>query len=292
VSREEDHAKLVGFLSGEFVKPGGHQCIKVELVYAPGGGYKEEPLRDWVRELEPEKFEISYVPTLVSHILEVAESEADAKEPRKHRFVIKTLQFMGSRQSTSIMLAPAYGGADDTMAMVAPGQGGRQNDQLIANHANQLLRVNTQMFDGTIRTLIGQNNQLVKAEAELRAENILLRREVEEARSSKIEKELQVMIAADKNNRANQTFQKLLQIGSLVAAKIGAPEGVAALTGQPSPLQVLLADFGKSLRQDQVMSLQKVLDESQLMMFFQIMTMVAEQTKAPPPGAPGGDPPK
>lgn len=282
----ELHQKLLGFLASEFTKKEGHQCVSVELMFSPGGGFKDEQVREWVRANDPDLFEMANIPDFVSNMLDIAEGEADAKPAGRHRFFVRTTQFLRGRQICSFALQPAFSGSDDSMALQtasAASSGSRQDAQVISNHASQLMRVNVQMFDGALRSLSATNERLNKENAELRAENIIVRREVEDARSSKIEKEFQIMMAADKNARANAGFQKLLQFGTVIAAKIG---GGSEVTGEARPFQMLVSEFGNSLRPEQIQVLITTLDMGQKMMFKEIMDMAA--AAAQPNGHPNG----
>src|SRR4029077_14796660 len=126
------------------------------------------------------------------------------------------------------------------------------------NHAGQLMRINAQMYEGTIRVLGAQNADMRAENGELRAENIKLRRENDELRSNHTEREFQIAMAMEKNARTNAGFQKLLQIGTVVAAKIGGGDGGEA--GPSSPLAMLVTEFGKSLRPEQINVLFNTLD--------------------------------
>jgi hypothetical protein len=290
----ENHRKILGFLSAEFARKEGRQCVGVDLAYSPGNGFKDEDIRKWVRADEPELFDnFINVEKLASQILEIAEGEADAKPAGKHRFFVRTHQHLGGRALHSFALSPSYKG--DELALTAPGSGNRAD--VLANHAAQLMRINAQMYEGTIRVLGAQNQDMRQENAELRAENIALRREVDEARSNKMDREFQIAMAAEKNARTNAGFQKLLQIGSIVAAKIGGPGGDPS--GGESPFITLIGEFGKSLRQDQTAVLTKhitdfigVLDMGQKMMFMEIINVFMPQEapngKPADAGGPGG----
>lgn len=277
----ELHAKVLGFLATEFARVEGRQCVAVDLLFAPGNGFRDEEIRKWVRADQPELFDnFAKVEELVSMLIDIASGEADAKSPGKHRFVVRTHQHLGGRATQSFALSPAYSGGDETA--LASGGANNNRQDVIANHAGQLMRINAQVFEGTIRVLGGMNSDMRRENAELHAENILLRREVDEARSTKMDREFGHAMAAEKNARANAGFQKLLQIGTVVAAKIGGEENQ---TGAQSPLAMLLAEFGKSLRQDQISALMGVLDMAQKIMFMEVMNLVASPEK--PPGEPG-----
>jgi hypothetical protein len=275
----EMHGKILAFLAGEFARKEGRQCVGVDLDYAPGNGFRNDEIRKWVRADEPELFEnFVNVEKLVAQIVEIANGEADAKAAGKHRFVVRTHQHLGGCATHSFAISPAYSGGDSETALMAGGGGSRQD--VIANHAGQLMRINAQMYEGTIRVLGAGNADMRKEISELRAENILLRREIDDARSNKLDREFQIAMAAEKNARTNAGFQKLLQIGSVVAAKIG---GGDEASGTPTPLAMLVGEFGKSLRPDQMNVLMGTLDLPQKMMFMEIMNMLS-----PPEPKPNG----
>lgn len=290
----EHHGKILGFLMAEWARKDNRQLIGVDLLYAPGGGFKDEEVRKWIRADEPELFaEFVNVEKLVAQIVEIAEGEADAKPAGKHRFIVRTHQHAGGRATHSFALSPSYRGSDDVslMANGGGGGGGGRDQQVIANHAGQLMRINAQMFEGTIRVLGQQNMNLHDQVSTLTAENAMLRRELEEARSNKMDREFQIAMAHEKNMRTSAGFQKLLQIGSVVAAKIGAGNELAS--GTASPLAGLIVDFYQSLRQDQMGVLMQMLDMGQKIMFMEIVNLVKPpdepQGGGPPPPSPPGN---
>lgn len=281
----ELHGKILGFLMAEWARKDNRQLTGVDLLYAPGNGFKDDEIRKWIRSDEPELFaEFVNVEKLVSQIIEIAEGEADAKSPGKHRFTVRTHQHMGGRATMSFALSPSYRGSEDT-ALMQSGGGGSRDQQVIASHAGQLMRINAQMFEGTIRVLGQQNMNLHEQASALTAENAMLRRELEEARSNKMDREFQIAMAAEKNARTNAGFQKLLQIGSVVAAKMGT--GAETLgDGSPTPLAMLIAEFYQSLRQDQLGALMQTLDMGQKIIFMEIVNMVKPPEQPPQQGAP------
>ena len=286
----ELHRKVLGFLSGALApKEGGRQCIGIDLLYSPGSGYKDEDIRKWVRADEPELFEnLVNVEKLVLLIIEIAEDEANAKTAGKHRFIVRSREHMGGRALLSFALQPSYSGGGDETALALPG--GIPRDaagvalSTINSHAGQLMRINQQMHEGTIRVLAAQNEGIRTENAELRAENIALRREVDEARSNKMDREFQIAMAAEKNQRTNAGIQKLLQIGTIVASKIAG--GNDDQNGAATPLAMLLTEFGKSLRSDQIGAVMGVLDMSQKMMFMEIMKIVMPPDEPKPSQGP------
>lgn len=95
-------------------------------------------------------------------------------------------------------------------------------DQLWAEAA-AVEATNSPLFgeENAVRMLAQQKQSIQEEIAALTAENAALRTELEEARSTQIDREFQVAMAVEKNARTKAAFQKLLQLGTAVAAKIG-----------------------------------------------------------------------
>jgi len=282
---------VLAFLMAEWQRQDTRQLISVDLVYTPLNGFRDEEIRKWVRADEPELFaDFVNIERLAQQIVEIAEGEANAKPPGKHRFVVRCVQHSGSRPLHSFALSPQYHGGDDMSLMPAGGGGGGRDQQVIANHAGQLMRINAQMFEGTIRVLGQQNMNLHQQVTDLTAENAMLRKELEEARSNKMDREFQLAMAAEKNARTNAGFQKLLQFGTVAIAKMsgGGEEGQG---GGSSSLAMLIAEFYQSLRNDQVQVFMQTLDMAQKVMFMEIVNLVRppeQKDDGKPPSKPAG----
>jgi hypothetical protein len=298
----ELHARVLGFLMGEWSRKDNRQLIGVDLLYSPGQGFRDEEIRKWERADEPEFFaEFVNIEKLVNSIVEIAEGEADAKVPGKHRFVVRTRQHGGTKPTLSFALNPGYRGAGDETALVSGGGGGggQRGDiavaQVLAQNNSQLMRTNQQMFDGTIRVLGQQNMSLHDQLSALTAENATLRRELEEARSNKMDRDFQIAMAREKNERTNAGFQKVLQLASVAVAKIGGAG--EAQGGNENPLAMLISELYKSLRADQMNAIMQMFDMAQKLMFMEIVKMIdpQEQQGGGGPGAaprnPYGAPP-
>ena len=296
----EIHQRLLGFLLGEFAKTENHTCISLELVFSPAG-YKDEPIQEWIRKTDPDLFEPAQTPDFCSLIIDIAAGEADAKPPGRHRFVVRTKQFLHGQASQSFALQPSYTGEDPSIALMAAQGGGRSGGngelQIIANHANQLMRNNTQIFDGSIRVLVATNQMLSKENGDLRIENFKLKGEVEAAKHDRLKDEFEISMAVDKNNRANAGWQKALQLGTVLAARItGGTSGTEGNQGGaqagPSPLHMLVAELKNSLmrKPETIAVLMNAFDMSEKILFSQIMEIVTaveqQQAQQQQPGAP------
>lgn len=290
----ELHQKILGFLMTEWARTENRQLVEVHLVFCPGGGFRDEPLRKWVRADEPDLFaEIVNVEKLTTQILELAETDADSRPAGKHRYLVRTQQHLGERANHPFSLSPAYRGTGDDGAMIVNGVGrgggggGGSSDiqaaQILAGNNSQLMRINTQMFDGTIRVLGHQVQNLHEQVIMLTAENATLRRELEEAKSTKMDREFQMAMAHEKNARSNAALQKVLQLGTVVVAKFGA-DGAGQQLGEGNPLAMLISEFYQSLRDDQRNALIQILDMPQKIMFFEIVKIVGGlgQPQQPP----------
>lgn len=295
----ELHAKILGFLMAEWARKDNRQLVSVDLMYAPGQGFRDEEVRKWVRADEPEFFaEFVNIEKLVTLIIEIAEGEADAKPAGKHRFIVRTHQFLSGTARLSFALQPSYTGQDDAALAIAHGGGGggggggRGQDvavaQILAGNNAQLMRTNTQMFDGTIRVFGHQVQNLHEQVMTLTAENVALRKELEEARSNKMDREFQIAMAAEKNARTNAGFQKMLQLGTVVVSKFAAGNEGAAQLGEAAPLPMLLGEFQQSLRQDQMAALMQILDMGQKIMFMEIWNLVKPPDKGQQGQGPAG----
>jgi hypothetical protein len=297
----ELHARVLGFLMGEWSRKDQRQLVGVDLLYSPGQGFRDEEIRKWERADEPEFFaEFVNIEKLVNQVVEIAEGEADAKVPGKHRFVVRTRQHGGTKPTLSFALNPGYRGAGDDTALVSGGGGGGQRGdiavaQVLASNNSQLMRTNQQMFDGTIRVLGQQNMNLHEQLSTLTSENATLRKELEEARSNKMDRDFQIAMAREKNERHNAGFQKVMQLASVAVAKIGGAE--ATQGGEPSPQAMLIGELYKSLRPDQMNTIMSALDMAQKLMFMEIVKMSDSQEQQgggrpgpQPPGSPYGAP--
>jgi predicted amino acid-binding ACT domain protein len=301
----ELHGRVLGFLMGEWSRKDNRQLVGVDLLYSPGQGFRDEEIRKWERADEPDFFaEFVNIEKLVNSIVEIAEGEADAKVPGKHRFVVRTRQHGGTKPTMSFALNPGYRGAGDDTALVSSGGGGggQRGDiavaQVLAQNNSQLMRTNQQMFDGTIRVLGQQNMNLHEQLSALTSENATLRKELEEARSNKMDRDFQIAMAREKNERHNAGFQKVMQLASVAVAKIGGAE--ATQGGEQGPLAMLISELYRSLRPDQQNTIMGALDMAQKLMFMEIVKLSDPQQQQQqggggpgpqPPGSPYGAPP-
>jgi hypothetical protein len=283
--------RILGFLMGEWSRKDNRQLVGVDLLYAPGGGYRDEEIRKWERADEPDLFaEFVNIEKLVNLIVEIAEGEADAKAPGKHRFIVRTRQHLGNKQSMSFALNPSFVGSGDETALLASGGGGGgggggRDQQIIASHAGQLMRINQQMFDGTIRVLGQQTMNLHEQNAALVAENAVLRRELEEARSNKMDRDFQIAMATEKNKRTDLVLGQGLQLAKIVATKwTGTP-----IQASDSQLVTYLNDLFGSLNQEQLMAHMQLFDMPQKILFLEIKKLIQPPDQAPN-GQPNGQP--
>ena len=298
----ELHQRMVAFLMGEWNRKEERQLVGVDLFYSPGQGYKDEEIRKWERADEPEFFaEYVNIEKLAGLIIEIAEGDVDTRLPRKHRYFVRTRQHMGSKPQMPFALYPAFHGHTDEIAIVTDGGGGGGSGsggkeiavaQILAQNNGQLMRTNQQMFDGTIRVLGSQNQNMHEQILALRDENAKLRMDLEEAKSNKNDREFQMAMAAEKNIRTNQAFQKMFQLGTVLVTKFAA-DGSPAQLGEGSPLVTLLNEFQSSIRPDQMQALMQLLDMPQKIMFMNIVKLAQPPDQGPPGGGPrpsGGGP--
>lgn len=292
----ELHQKMVAFLMGEWNRKDERQLVGVDLFYSPGQGYKDEEIRKWERADEPEFFaEYVNIEKLAGLIIEIAEGDVDTRLPRKHRYFVRTRQHMGSKPTMPFALYPAFHGHSDETAIVTDGSGGGGGGgggkeiavaQILAQNNGQLMRTNQQMFDGTIRVLGHQNQNMHEQIIALRDENAKLRMDLEEAKSNKNDREFQMAMAAEKNIRTNQAFQKMFQLGTVLVSKFAADGTGPQQLGEGAPLPMLVNELKTSLRPDQVQAVMGILDMPQKILFMEIIKLASPPEQGPPQGQP------
>jgi hypothetical protein len=90
----ELHRKILGFLRDVWERK-ANQLIGVALLYAPGNGFKDEEIREWIRDDDPELFaKFVDVEELVTQLVAISEGEADAHGVGKHHFIVRAHQHM------------------------------------------------------------------------------------------------------------------------------------------------------------------------------------------------------
>lgn len=289
---DEIRGKLLEFIGPAFAAKDNRLAMKLELLYCPKNA-REEPMREWDRNERPEVFEqLDLTEALIQSIIKLAEDHADSFGQGYHRFKVRVHQQFNSKPSISFGLRPSFdqysGGGGEETAMTTfggggGGHGGASGDAVIGalgmvrDHAGQLMRINTQMHGESFRVLANLTEDLRDENIKLRTENSSLRKELETAQSNKDDREYQFAMAHSKNQRTDAAVGKLLQIGTVIAAKI---TGMSKELGAPDGIAMLLSEFGRSLKPEQIQKLMGVLDQGQLIMFMQIMEMV--QPKQPP----------
>jgi hypothetical protein len=272
---DSPHGDLLAFLAGQFVQRDEHQCTAVELVFSPGKGFRDEHVRRWDRHQTPEKFEVVAVEKFATEIIELITHEVDQKEPGKYRYVVRTVEHLGERATHSIAMQPAFSGHPDENAL-AVASGARGSEGVIASHAGTLMRVNAQMFDSTIRVAMHANESLRQQNMELLAENRELRRKLDEAESTRLEREFRVAQAAQSMQVKQQGLQYLFQFGQIAMGQLMSG---GKTTDPDSALVELLYKFGSDLRADQAQALMGIFDQGQMAIFMQVMSIVKEATE-------------
>lgn len=289
---DEIRARLVEFIGPAFAAKDHKLAMKLELVYVPGKGLREEPMRTWERSDRPELFDqLDLTEALIMSIIKLAEDHADSAGPGAHKFKVRIHEQFNTKPFVLFAVKPSHDSysGDDSTALMAPGGnmgGGSQQSeavigalQMVSGHAGQLMRINTQMHGESFRVLANLTEDLRDENSRLRAENSRLSKELDEAQSNKDDRSYQFAMAAAKNDRTNAAVGKLLQIGTVIAAKIS---GMGKELGAPEGIGMLLSEFGKSLKPEQIQKLMGVLDQGQVIMFMSIIDMVQPKPQQAP----------
>ena len=97
--------KLTAFLIEELARKELRQCVGIALFYSPGADFRDEEIRAWSRDEDPRVFEdCSAVEPLVDAIFQATEDELAYKETGKHRFYVRTHQYLGIKPTFSFSL--------------------------------------------------------------------------------------------------------------------------------------------------------------------------------------------
>lgn len=289
VMREELQVQLVTFLAGEFKREGMRACTRLDLVFAPGNNYRDEEMSSWVRTEDPQLFEsLAFIEQLVSKIIEKSESHADTLPPGKHRYVLKTHQASGGRQTESFVLLPSHNGASDEQALVAAG-GPKGDREAITTGFNTAMRVNAQMFDGALRAMSNQLANALKTDVEQRERIRHLERENDELRSTRDERVWRMQKEDRGAQRSEKMFSELFSFGKLALTKaLGGADGKASA---PDRLIILLRELKDTLDQRHMIALQQSFSPAQINMLIEVFMIVEQMeppTQAPPGAAPNG----
>lgn len=285
---EELHAKILAFLSGEFKREGPYACTRLDLVFSAGSGYRDEEIQSWVRAETPELFDtLALVEKLTSQVIERAYSHADSYgEPKSYRYVLRTIQHLHGRATWSFSVKPSgtlaiQQSGDDAGQLTAIAGGPRQPVDALVHALNTQTRNSREMYQGTVNALVATNKQALDENMTLKQRVRELERALDDAQSTRMEREWAINQQVRKAERTDAGFAKLLQMAQIIASRLMLGEGASA--GAVSGLATLIAQFGHSLRPDQIQQLIAVLDMPQRLMFQEIMSMAqgeAEKTQA------------
>ena len=301
MSNEDLHRKILGFLSGEFVRTKDHACIKVELEHAPRG-YRGDELRTWHRVENPEIFDdLGQLEQFVTAVIERAETEADSHGAGQHRFVLRTHQHLGGRAKLSFSLAAGFsdteadtgGGAlaiagGDAGVPGAPTTGPGMMIQMLGMQMRHNERYHTTQvatFQSTLGVLSRVNEDLREENAALRKERIDLLARLDDSESKKDARDLEAMKQLGKDKRKDLALGKIIPLLPLVASKI---LGKDTLPGAPTPLSILVSELGKSLTSGQIQRIAGALTPTQQILLGEALKAAAESL--PPEEKPPAEP--
>lgn len=299
---EELHRKLRDFLVGEVNRREERQCVRIELLYAPKGA-RPTPLKDWTRPEYPEIFEsLTLVEKLTTTIIESAMQYADSFMSGKHRFEVITKQHLGGHVTFAfVMQASMITGEGDETSLAAPGTVGPAplTEGTAAHVIATLTRAQQSMFDGTVRVLGATNAQFREENNELRARVRELERELDAARSDRLEREFMVQVQGAKESQRGEILSRLMQFASIAAGQYvaGDPKAPGAPQKTEAALKMMMSQLAHSLTNEQISAIFNgapvVFDQGQRALLMQIMTVATredapQQAGASPPNGANG----
>jgi hypothetical protein len=271
-------SKLVGFLSGELSRK-DRQAEEVRVVHRPGPGSKDEEIKSWTRESEPEHFTtLAFIEKMVQTVISRTQDHCDSFPAGRRRYSVLVVQHLGGVASYPFSLLPSHAMTMDEVEdadIVIPGMTGRSSraaEQALNQALGTAMRSNTMMFDGSLRALIGTNTKMLeeyhKSQEEVRA----LRRENDELRSIRDERQWAMQREAKKDERTGKAIDQIFQFGTLALTK--ALGGADGKQNAPDRVMMLLKELKDSIHERQVQALMQVFSPAQLQQFIEVMTIV------------------
>lgn len=281
------HAKILAYVAGAFAMVEHHSPIKVELIYAPSGTYRGEPMKAWGPENSPELFGDhghARVNHLVSEILEIAENYADSFGSGRHRFVIRVHQALGGRTTSAFTILPSFDNDDQA----ASGQGGDAPTEKglvgqLMRHLETRDRNGKEMLQAVLGAMSQSMGQLRDENTDLRGqingmvkERVDWMAKIEEAASKEHDRQIEAMQATAKEERKTNATNKIVNLLPVFlsqylgsgAKKPGDPKR------PPSPLAKLVGELVESLSEDQRGQLGDILSMEQQITMGEIVKVV------------------
>ena len=286
-TREEIFRKLNAWIMGELARVENRACKMLGLYYrSPGIG--EERLLEFDRE-DPNESEFFDNPALTDRMLHkllscaedhanTAASTSGNSKPR--RYIVRTTQAGGGRDVYTFPVQPSValvldGDDEDGEGATKPLTG----HALVGDGFKTAMRLNATMFDGMLRHSSSTISRLNTENASLSEENRALRREVDDLKSTRMEREWAMAKEKKREDRADVGFAKLIQLGTVWASRFLPPGSTNE--GQASAVAMLVHQFFESLSDEQSKALLGILRQDQQMILFELhQRVVAERDAA------------
>ncbi len=266
---EDVHQKIVSFLTEEFGRGQGRQCVSVDLAGCHAGG-AGVPLGAWNRDEHPDLFsDLVSVEDLASKIVMLAEDHAATFGGGSCRFELKTRQHLGGRRLRSFRIASPSGDAmsagDDQ-----PSATGVLQQQMRHTELHMKMSVQTQQM--IIGTLQRQIESLNEENTQLRRERRDHLAELETARERKDERDYAMMIGQAAEERKDKLVGETMRLLPVVASRL---LGKGA-TGEATPLSLILTKLGESITPSQFEGIRGQLSMQQQALLWEAMKLARE----------------
>lgn len=291
----ELHYDIMNFLTGEFARKAGRQCVKMILTQA-NGGFGEDAIHTWDREDEPDTFQQTFVEELAAKIVTMAEGVIEAygsTVPRDGiRFELRTRQHLGTRNKHMFRIRPTASQAGGDAAALTGSSFGGQIDPTLQGVLAMQMRQNEkyndnqqQMFKGTIGVLLETVGTLKDDCVKLRAENSAMRAAVNETTANEDERMMRAVREERSDKRKDQVVGKVLQLAPIVAAGLMSK----GATGAPNGIALTVNELANSLSSEQVMGLIGALNMEQRALFASVLKQAKQSIPQAAAPADGGE---
>ncbi len=260
---EDNHRKLVSFLTREFSRTEGRMCIRLELFHNEARG---DSLRAWHRAEDADVFNsLGNIEQLATTVIREAESTAESFGGGGHRFVVRTEQHLGGRSRMSFRIDIESDVDGDSATADAPNSTGLVGQ--LMRHLEVSARTQAMMFQTSLGTMSRTISELSDENRQLRKDRSDRIDELEESRSRQADRDLAGIRQIEEDKRKQILIDKVVQLLPAVAGRIIGGDS----PGAPSALGVLTNELADSLTAEQLAHIGSKLTSGQQVLLMELI---------------------
>ena len=279
LTQEERHAKIAGFLLGEFCRSEGRQVADVILQPAPQGQRLGDPIYRCERRDNHAAFEGEHAAeAMATELLKIAQDYADSFGGGVHRFQLTTNGAVAGKNRCLFTIE-----AEITESVDDPPTGQGIVAQLMRHNEN-----NQRTLQVMFQTVLSAMARQIEAQAtqikELGADRRQTIKDLEQAESSRELRLLEASAMAASEERKGELFKKFMEIGPMIIARLTGDE-----IGDPDdPITAHVNALRASLDGARVEQIMKILKPEEQELFMRTVQAAAAAQEAKAKGAKNG----